>query len=76
MSHDHEPTTIVLRSEFATVSLKADYSGNGSRLGITDMRTGHVAYFDPLELEALAWSTHDDLRPLLNPEKRWISDEH
>ena len=76
MTDNHEPNKLLLRSEFATVSLTADYSGNGPRLGITDMRTGRIAFFDPLELEALAWATHDDLRPLLNPEKRWIDDAH
>lgn len=61
-----------LRNEFAYVSVELDESSNGPRLKITDLRTGQVAYLDPLELESLAWSTHQDLAPLLDPSyRRW-----
>lgn len=64
--------TIELRNEFAYVSVELDYDANGPRLKISDLRTGQVGYLDPLELESLAWSTHEDLAPLLNPShRRW-----
>lgn len=63
---------IELRNEFAYVAVELDYGANGPRLKITDVRTGHVGYLDPLELETLAWSTHEDLALLLDPSyRRW-----
>lgn len=61
-----------LRSEFAEVRVELDTSANGPRLKIEDIRTGMVNYLDPLELETLAWSRHEDLAPLLDPSySRW-----
>lgn len=61
-----------LKSEFGHVRVELDESGNGARLMIQDMRTGKVAYFDPLELETLAWTRHEDLAPFLDPSfDRW-----
>jgi hypothetical protein len=61
-----------LRSEFAEVRVELDTSGNGPRLKIEDIRTGMINFFDPLELESLAWSRHEDLAMLLDPSySRW-----
>lgn len=61
-----------LRNEFAYVSVELDEGANGQRLKICDLRTGRVGYLDPLELESLAWSTHEDLEMILDPShRRW-----
>jgi hypothetical protein len=44
-----------LNNEFALVELEADHSANGVRLKIRSVRTGRVAYLDPLQLEVLTW---------------------
>lgn len=44
-----------LNNEFALVELEADHSANGVRLKIKSVRTGRVAYLDPLQLEVLTW---------------------
>ena len=63
---------IELASEFAKVRISRDYGANGDRLAIEDVRGGRTAYLDPLELEALVWSTHADLSNLLDPgQHRW-----
>jgi hypothetical protein len=67
--------SIVLKNEFAHVSVKLDRSANGDRLLIKDIRTGKTSYLDPLELESLLWSTHKDLTTLLDPSQtRWIDE--
>lgn len=53
-----------LTSEFASVEIALDVSGNGPRLKITDLRSGQIGYLDPLELETLAWMGKDDLAPI------------
>lgn len=64
-----------LGSEFATVEVAIDRSGNGPRLRITDLRTGHVGYLDPLELETLAWLPEGGLHKLLDPSLlRWRTE--
>jgi hypothetical protein len=63
-----------LRNEFAAVEVVLDEDGNGQRLRVTDLRTGRVAWFDALELEALAWVRHDEISQFLEPARRW-SDE-
>ncbi len=61
-----------LGSEFATVSVSIDHDGNGPRLRIEDLRTGHVGYLDALELETLAWLPEGGLHKLLDPSLlRW-----
>lgn len=66
-----------LSSEFARVRVSLDLDGNGPRLRVEDVRGGACIYLDCLELEALAWSTHDDLAPLLDPSyRRWRTLEH
>ena len=63
---------IVLKSEFAHVSVELDETANGPRLKVEDLRTGRVGYLDPLELESLAWCLHGDLMSLLDPSfRRW-----
>jgi hypothetical protein len=59
-------------SEFATVALSIDRSGNGPRLRIEDLKTGRVGYLDALELETLAWLPEGGLHKLLDPSLvRW-----
>lgn len=65
---------MILSNEFAQVEVELDQTGNGPRLRIRDMRSGQVGYLDPLELEYLAFTTKDELAPLLDPaRKRWKS---
>jgi hypothetical protein len=62
-------------SEFATVRLSIDDAGNGPRLRIEDLKTGHVGFLDPLELETLAWLPEGGLHKLLDPSLvRWRDD--
>jgi hypothetical protein len=59
-------------SEFAAVELSIDYDGNGPRLRIHDLKTGHVGFLDALELETLAWLPEGGLHTLLDPSlHRW-----
>ena len=62
-------------SEFASVALSIDHEGNGPRLRIEDLRTGHVGFLDALELETLAWLPEGGLHKLLDPSLlRWRED--
>ena len=61
---------MVLRSEFATVRVFRDVTANGDRLCIVDLRSGKANYFDPLQLEALAWCDHSGFENWLKPERR------
>jgi hypothetical protein len=59
-------------SEFASVSLSINHDGNGPRLQIDDLRTGHTGFVDALELETLAWLPEGALHQLLDPSfLRW-----
>ena len=59
-------------SEFAAVGLSIDDEGNGPRLRIEDLKTGHVGFLDALELETLAWLPDGALHPVLDPSRhRW-----
>ncbi|MEA2323682.1 MAG: hypothetical protein QOD81_3532, partial [Solirubrobacteraceae bacterium] len=41
-----------------------------------DLRSGAAVELDALELECLAWSTHADLAPLLDPSlTRWPHED-
>jgi hypothetical protein len=61
-----------LTSEFAAVAVSIDHGGNGPRLRIEDLKTGHVGFLDPLELETLAWLPEGGLHKLLDPSLlRW-----
>jgi hypothetical protein len=65
-----------LKSEFAHMQVSVNRSANGPRLEIQDLRTGQTFYLDPLELESLAWSRHEDLAVLLDPSyRRWREEE-
>lgn len=65
-----------LDSEFASVEVTINQDGNGPRLQIVDLRTGHVGYLDPFELEQLAWLSKDALAPLFDPSaSRWKTVE-
>lgn len=64
----------VISSEFASVSVSIDHEGNGPRLRLEDLRTGHVGHLDALELETLAWLPEGGLHRLLDPSHlRWPS---
>ncbi len=59
-------------SEFASVLLTINHDGNGPRLQIEDLRTGHIGHLDALELETLAWLPEGGLNKLLDPSfLRW-----
>lgn len=63
-----------LKNEFASVELSIDQRGNGPRLRVMDLRSGRANYFDPLEIEALAWAASEQVEPLLDPGRtRWAS---
>jgi hypothetical protein len=73
MSRSPDPIGEV-SSEFAAVALRVNHDGNGPRLEIEDLRTGHVGYLDALELETLAWLPEGALHGLLDPSQhRWRS---
>ena len=62
----------IVESEFASVALSIDDTGNGPRLRLEDLRTGQVGFLDALELETLAWLPPEALHPLLDPSAlRW-----
>lgn len=64
-----------LVSEFAAVDVSLDLGGNGPRLRVEDLRTGHVGFLDPLELETLAWLPDGALHQFLDPSlHRWRDD--
>ncbi len=69
MSGAEEPLA-ELTSEFAAVALSIDRSGNGPRLRIEDLTTGHVGFLDAIELEALARLPEADRHRLLDPSRR------
>lgn len=58
-----------LRSEFGHVRVSREDTANGPRLMIFDVKSGKVGFLDPLELEQLAWTTHSELTPLLDPAR-------
>jgi hypothetical protein len=61
-----------LASEFAAVAVSVDREGNGPRLRVEDLRTGHVGFLDALELETLAWLPEGALHGVLDPSlHRW-----
>jgi hypothetical protein len=58
-----------LTSEFASVQIERDDTGNGPRLLIRDAQTGRRVLLDPLELAALTHVRHDELLPFLDPSR-------
>jgi hypothetical protein len=75
--NQHPPAdgaTLVLRNEFASVSVRLCDPGGRPRLLIEDLRTQQTVELDPTELESLAWARHEDLFPLLDPSlTRWAN---
>lgn len=59
-----------LSNEFGRVGIAVDTRANGPRLMIVDRRSGQTAFFDPLELEQLAWTRHSELASFLDPGRR------
>ena len=73
-SEAHDPD--IVESEFASVRVSVDHSGNGPRLRLEDLRSGHVGFLDALELETLAWLPPGGLHRLLDPSLvRWRDRE-
>ena len=66
---EHCAGTIVLSSEFASVTVTADLASNGPRLRIEDRRSGRFIYLDPLELASLTLASHDRLGDFLDPSQ-------
>ncbi|MER5670289.1 hypothetical protein [Pseudonocardia alni] len=65
----------LIENEFASMTVSVDDQGNDRRLRLHDNRTGHVAFFDALLLETLAWAPETELRALLDPSRhRWTAD--
>lgn len=64
----------VVESEFASVSVNLDDSGNSMRLRLEDLRTGRVRFLDALELETLVWLEDGHLTELLDPARRWTEN--
>jgi hypothetical protein len=62
-----EPEPILLASEFATVEIRRDDTGNGPRLLIRDLRSGRATLLDPFEVAALTLVRHEELAPFLDP---------
>ena len=56
-----------LRNEFASVRVRVDRTANGERLEVLDVRSGRAILLDPLELERLAWTRHDQLAGVVAP---------
>lgn len=66
----------MLTSEFASVSVGVDLTGNGPRLRIENRQNGQAICLDPLELACLTWLRHRDLGPFLDPSQTgWRNDE-
>ena len=58
---------MILKSEFARVTVELDNTGNGPRLMVRDDHSQRTIYLDPLELASLAWLDHQDLAPFVDP---------
>jgi hypothetical protein len=70
------PGRLVVRNEFGVVAVELTGAPGHERLRIEDLRSGAAVELDALELECLAWSTHADLAPLLDPSlTRWPHED-
>ena len=58
---------MILKSEFARVTVELDNRANGPRLMVRDDFSQRAIYLDPLELASLAWCDHEDLAPFVDP---------
>lgn len=69
-----DPGRLVARNEFACVSVQLVGPRGRQRLRIEDLRTRQWIDLDAIELESLAWASHADLDPHLNPSAtRWTN---
>jgi hypothetical protein len=57
----------LIKNEYASVKVTVDTEGKGTRLKVEDLSSGTVIYLDPLELQALAWATREDLSAFTRP---------
>lgn len=57
----------LLKNEYASVKVTIDTEGKGPRLKVEDLSSGSTIYLDPIELQALAWTTRDDLSMFTRP---------
>jgi len=62
-----EDTQWHLKNEYASVKVTVDTQGKGTRLRVEDVSSGSVIYLDPIELQALAWATKEDLSTFTRP---------
>lgn len=58
---------MLISNEFATVDVEFDTNSHDPRLRIEDVSSGMCIYLDALELQALAWARHEDLRHFTRP---------
>lgn len=68
--HESDDVQIVIENEFGGVILTKDTSANGARLKMEGLRTGTVAYLDPLELESICAVGPEVLATIVSPESR------
>lgn len=62
----------IVESEFASVRISIDRSGNDARVKIEDLRSDRVAYLDALALETIAWLPPEALEEWHDPSRhRW-----
>jgi len=64
---------MILKSEFAKVTVELDTSANGPRLMVRDDFSQRTIYLDPLELASIAWLDHEDLAAFVDPGR--ITDQ-
>lgn len=66
------PQRFIVRNEFAVVAIELRGEPGHECLRIEDTRSEVSVELDALELESLAWASHRDLAPLLDPSRtRW-----
>jgi hypothetical protein len=62
-----EDVNWLLKNEYASVKVTVDTEGKGTRLKVEDLSSGTSIYLDPIELQALAWATKEDLSVFTRP---------
>lgn len=73
---ERDPNRLVIRNEFACVSVSLVDSGGRPSLRVEDLRTRQTIHLDAIELESLAWAHHRDLDRLLDPSAtRWVNSD-
>jgi hypothetical protein len=66
-SMPEEDVNWLLKNEYASVKVTVDTEAKGTRLKVEDISTGTSIYLDPIELQALAWATKEDLSVFTRP---------